>query len=84
MTTTSEGQPFKFEVDGQELGSETPVIRASEILEKASRQDPTLGNPGNLSLRDADDDHTYQATEEVDLRKGHAFITLPDGPAPVA
>lgn len=84
MTTTSQGQPYEFEVDGQKLDSETPVMRASEILEEASRQDPTLGNPGDLTLRDADNNHKYQATEEVDLREAHAFITLPDDSTPVA
>ena len=83
MTTTT-GNLFQYQVNGQEFKSLKQEVTAREILEQASKEGAIPGNPQDYDLKSLiTDDKVYGWDEKVDLSKDNEFITLPNSPTTV-
>ena len=83
MTTTT-GNQFPYQVNGQDFKSLKQEVTAREILEQASKEGAIPGNPQDYDLKSLiTDDKVYGWDEKVDLSKDNEFITLPNSPTTV-
>ena len=85
MTTAPIIEFLAYQVNGRELKSSQQKLTAGDILEQAEKVGAIPGKPQDYDLKSLIlDDRVYKWDEEVDLSKDNEFITLPNGPTPVA
>lgn len=83
--TTVDAERYEFEVNGRELSSPRQKLTVSEVLEIAKEGNALDGDVGDQVLEDLDGTRgEFRVTDEVDLGEDHAFVTVPNRPAPVA
>ena len=76
------GKVFSFTVNGAELQSQFEKLVAFDILKLAKEKHAIPGKPEDCILKGGKSE--YKPDEWVDLSEDKVFITIPQGPTPVA